>query len=156
MPNQVYTIDSTSGQLPDYTGTVEGISEGVLPDSHFDIIYFEGMNFGRDEKASARASLAFKAVLPSLKETGLILYHQQEEPFTNLVMKAKSGEITQEKLDLIPDCVRKSVRRQFDDMPLMKIIAPGANQITLLPKLRITSQDSGQEKSRSPTPRHGP
>ncbi|MCE3238383.1 MAG: hypothetical protein K0R24_1364, partial [Gammaproteobacteria bacterium] len=150
MPDQVYTIDCTWGQIPDYTSHVEDIPTGILPHKYFDIIYFEGMCFGLSKEAATLTSRALKVVLPSLKENGLILYPHIAEPYTNvnLVIGAKSGKITQEKLDAIPDCVKESVRRErvFDAPLFTKIAMRNVEKVIIPRKLITANQESGQKR----------
>lgn len=123
-PDQVYTVDINSCQLPDFLGNVALIQPGELPEKYFDFIYFEGFNFAAHEENEK----ALKVALATLKDDGLIIY-RSPEPDCRLKITAKSGEITQEKLSKIPECIKKSVGRQFDIAPLEKVTEPGKAEI---------------------------
>jgi len=128
-PDQVYTIDHNPAQLPDLCGDIENVKSGELPDRFFDFVYFEGMGPENDEKSK----MAVEIALSSLKDEGLLIYHTPK-PNSEVILIAKKNEITQDKLNKIPDCIKKSVGREYYLDPLERVVSSNSNQVSLVRK----------------------
>jgi hypothetical protein len=110
LPNQVYTIDRLSTSLPDLCSSIEELKPEILPNDFFDFAYFEGFGFTNEEEAKH----AINTALATLKKDGVLLYHTNK-PSNDLILIAKTGAITQEKLEQIPVCVKQSANRLLSD-----------------------------------------
>jgi hypothetical protein len=131
-PDQVYTVDRLFTGLPDLCGKMEEFKPNDLPQNYFDFIYFEGFGFANEEGTNN----AVKVALEWLKNEGLILYITAEPEFSKILL-AKSGVITQEKLDKIPTCIKTSINRNLTGFsPFEEVIPDHTQKINLTDKTR--------------------
>lgn len=129
---QVYTVDINPAQIPDYTGDISEFEMNEWSSDYFDVVYFEGVSLP-DPK---RWEKARNNVFQLLKDEGLLLWHNEKGFIT---VTAKTGIITQAKLDNIPACVKQSVGRQYYIESLNREIAEMVNELVLerLPRLTV-------------------
>ena len=155
--SQVYTVDINRAQCADLFSNILEIQPGELPAQYFDFVYLEGFGFIGDddldsfmedelagikdinEEAVAQAlqhlsqdawRRALEKAFFTLKEDGLILYHHPKNP--RLYLQAKSSNITQEKLDKIPACLKTNIQKDWDLAPFENVETPNTNKIKII------------------------
>lgn len=129
--DQFYTIDCNPTMLPDICACIEDIEAGELPEQYFDFITFEAFGF----ISLSEFTRAITIALNLLKPDGLLLYYPYTplDDSSNLMnLIAKSGYITQAKLDAIPNYIRSWLSLERRDIsPLMRASHPLTKEITL-------------------------